>query len=190
MNRFAGVVRGATHTDVPAITEIYNQAVRDRIATCDLSDVPEGDRYAWLDRHRYPYGVFVAEDTGGVRGWVTIARYDPKPCFHRTATFSTYVHAAARGRGVGTALRTFMIDEARRRGFHALVNRVWSNNEVSIAFAKRFGFKQVGYLPELVDLDGTYLDCLLFQLLLDRDDGTAGTGGHGRSPSPPDRRSP
>ncbi|GAA2711060.1 GNAT family N-acetyltransferase [Micromonospora olivasterospora] len=166
MSRFAGAVRPAAHADVPAITEVYNQAVRDRIATCDLSDVPEDGRHAWLDRHHHPYGVFVAEEGGGVRGWVTLAPYDQKPCFHRTATFSTYVHRDWRGRGVGSALRVFMIDEARRRGFHALVNRVWSNNEASIAFAKRFGFTQVGHMPELVHIDGEYVDCLFFQLLL------------------------
>lgn len=164
--RFHGHVRAAGIEDVPAITHIYNQAVHDRVATCDLSDVAEDDRHGWLLRHTWPHGVFVAEEAGRVDGWMVLTRYDQKPCFHRTAGFSTYVRREVRGRGVGSALRTFMIEEARRRGFHALVNRVWAINETSIAFAKRFGFQQVGHLPEVVEIDGRYVDCLLFQLLL------------------------
>jgi phosphinothricin acetyltransferase len=159
-------IREARESDIPSITEIYNQAVAERIATCDLSDVPEDKRAEWLRRHRAPYGVWVAEDGARVLGWVALSPYDTKPCFHRTATFATYVDRSARGSGVGTLLRTTMIAEARKRGFHALVNRVWADNEASIALALRFGFRQVGHFAELVDLDGRYLDCLFFELLL------------------------
>jgi phosphinothricin acetyltransferase len=160
------VVRPARDADVPAITEIYNQAVAERIATCDLSDVPEEKRTEWLHRHRPPYGVWVAAGEPGVIGWVAISPYDSKPCFHNTATFATYVSRQARGKGVGKLLRARMIEEARARGFHALVNRVWANNEASIALAKHFGFRQVGHFPELVEQDGQFIDCLFFELLL------------------------
>ena len=159
-------VRAADQGDVPAITEIYNQAVAEHIATCDLSDVPEDRRSEWLARHFYPYGVWVAEDEVATRGWVAVSPYDAKPCFHRTATCATYVARGARGSGVGTLLRAHMITEARRRGFHSIVNRVWANNDASIALAKRFGFQQVGYFKELVDLDGELVDCLFFQIML------------------------
>ncbi|MFC7330746.1 GNAT family N-acetyltransferase [Marinactinospora rubrisoli] len=167
MAQFTGRIRPAGTGDLPAITDIYNQAVRDRIATCDLSDVPVERRADWLHAHRAPYGVWVAEDEA-VRGWVAISPYDPKPCFHRTATFATYVAREARGTGVGSALRTRMIREATERGFHALVNRVWSNNPASIALARKFGFREVGRMPEIVELDGGYVDCLFFELILDR----------------------
>ncbi|MGW3960871.1 N-acetyltransferase family protein [Amycolatopsis sp. NPDC005003] len=166
--RFTGRIRAAGTGDVAAITEIYNQAVRDGTATCDLSDVAPADRARWLERHRHRHGVWVADLDGTVAGWVLLAPYDPKPCFHRTATFSTYVRREQRHRGVGTALRRHMIDEARGRGLHALVNRVWATNEASIALAKQFGFRQVAHLPELVEIGGHYVDCLLFELLLDR----------------------
>ena len=159
-------VRPAGQDDVPAITDIYNQAVAERTATCDLSDVPPDRRGEWLRRHRDPYGVWVAEGDGAVLGWVALSAYDPKPCFHRTATFATYVSREARGMGVGTQLRSHMIIEARSRGFHALVNRVWANNTASIALAMRFGFREVGRFPELVEIDGKYIDCLFFELVL------------------------
>lgn len=166
MNGISCSIRSASEADIPAITGIYNQAVAEQSATCDLSDVAESQRGRWMRRHRYPYGIWVAEDAASVKGWVAVSPYDPKPCFHGTATFSTYVDKASRGQGVGTLLRSHMIAEARSRGFHALVNRVWANNVASIEFAKRFGFRQVGHFPELVELDGRYIDCLFFELLL------------------------
>jgi len=167
MSRFAGHVRAATEADLPSIVEIYNEAIHDRIATCDLSDVAPEERVAWLGRHRPPHGVWVAEEDARVRGWVVLSPYDSKPCFHLTATFATYVRREARGSGVGTALRTHMVERARAGGLHALVNRVWANNDASIALAKRFGFRQVGHMPELVELDGEFIDCLFFELILD-----------------------
>jgi L-amino acid N-acyltransferase YncA len=163
---FHGRIRAASASDVDAITDIYNQAVHEHIATCDLSDVPPENRRAWLAGHRYPYGVWVAEADGLVQGWMVISPYDSKPCFGKTATFSTYVRDTSRGQGVGSALRQYMIEEAERRGFHVLVNRVWADNEASIGLAKRFGFQQVGYMPELVEIDGHFVDCLFFELVL------------------------
>jgi phosphinothricin acetyltransferase len=160
-------VRDARTADVPAITDIYNEAVEDQVATCDLSDVPVDQRREWLAKQRHPFGVWVAEDDDGVQGWVALTPYDAKPCFHHTATFATYVRRDARGKGVGKRLREWMIDQARQRGFHTIVNRVWATNEASIALAKRFGFVEVGRMRELVDLGDRYVDCVFFQLMLD-----------------------
>lgn len=174
-------VRAARPGDVAAITDIYNEAVADQVATCDLSDVPVDQRREWLARQRHPYGVWVAEDGGEdggeVQGWVALMPYDSKPCFHHTATFATYVRRSARGRGIGKQLRVCMIDRARDHGFHTIVNRVWATNEASIALAKRFGFDEVGRMRELVDLGDRYVDCVFFQLVLD---GSGAGSGHDR----------
>lgn len=167
MSRFDGTIRPAAPADVSAITTIYDQAVEEQIVTCDLSDVAPEDRREWLERHAAPYGVWVAEDSTAVQRWYVLESYSAKPCFAKTATVSTYVRREARERGVGSALVAHTPAVARERGMHALVIRVWANNEPSIALWKRFGFQQVGHMPELVAIDGAFVDCLLFQLILD-----------------------
>lgn len=166
--RFRGEIRLARSRDLPAIVEIYNQGVEDRTATCDLSGLTPDGRRAWFEQHTHPYGIWVAVLHGQVTGWVSLSRYDPKPCFHRTGTFSTYVDRGHRGQGIGGALRRRMIDEATRRGFHTLVNRVFGLNDASVALARRYGFEQVGHMRELVYRDGEYVDCVFFQLMLPR----------------------
>jgi L-amino acid N-acyltransferase YncA len=162
-------IRPATIADLPAITDMYNQGVEDRTATCDLQGFKAEDRRDWFHAHRHPYGIWLATDRDvpePVLGWVALSRYEHKPCFAKTATFSTYVHRNARGRGVGSALRSFLIAEARRRGLHTIVNRVFAPNEASIALAKKFGMVEVGRMKELVFRDGDYVDCVFFQLML------------------------
>lgn len=167
MSRFNGTIRPARPADISAITMIYNQAVEEKIATCDLSDVAPEDRREWLERYTAPYGVWVAEDSMAVQGWYVLESYSVKRCFAKTATVSTYVRRGARDRGVGRALVAHTLAVARERGLHALVVRVWANNQPSIALWKRFGFQQVGHMPELVEIDGAFVDCLFFELILD-----------------------
>ena len=68
--------------------------------------------------------------------------------------------------GAATALREHLIAEARRRGFHTLISRIWSTNEASIALSRKFGWRQVGHMKEIVCKDGEFVDCVFFQLEL------------------------
>lgn len=60
-----------------------------------------------------------------------------------------------------------LIDEARRRGKHAMVAAIDGENEASIRFHERLGFVQVGRMPELGAKFGRWLDLVLLQLRLD-----------------------
>jgi L-amino acid N-acyltransferase len=159
-------VRRAEERDLPAIVEIYNQGVEDGVASCDLSGTDAEGKKEWFAAHGDPYAVWVAEQGGAVVGWISLSPYDSKPCFARTATLSTYVRRGHRRHGAATALRGHLIAEARRRGFHALINRVWATNEASIAMSRKFGWEQVGHMKEIVFKDGEFIDCVFFQLEL------------------------
>jgi L-amino acid N-acyltransferase YncA len=167
MERLAVVTRRATITDLPDIVELYNQGVEDGVATCDLSGFNAEQRVAWFHEHTERFPLWVAEHTGNIVGWTALFPYDNKACFAQTAMFSTYVRREARGLGVGSVLRQLLITEAKRLGFHTIINRVFAINERSIALARKFGFTQVGHMREIVYRDGRYIDCVFFQLLLD-----------------------
>lgn len=168
MERLAVIIREANIADLPDIVEIYNQGVEDGVATCDLSGFNAEQRYTWFVEHKGRYPLWVAENAEGtVIGWTALSQYDTKPCFAQTAMFSTYVHRDVRSQGVGSILRRHLIEQARRLGFHTIMNRVFAINERSIALAKKFGFTQVGHMREIVYRDGRYIDCVFFQLILE-----------------------
>lgn len=160
-------VREACLVDLPMIVEIYNEAIEDGTATCDLGGFTPAQKLVWFEEHTGRYPIWIAEQASTILGWTALSPYEAKPCFARTAMISTYVHRQARGQKVGTILRTHMISEAKRLEFHTLVNRVFVINQGSIALAKKFGFTQVGHMRELVYREGRYIDCVFFQLMLD-----------------------
>lgn len=165
-------VRAARRTDLDAVVGVYHEAVSEGGATCDLSAIPEDERAAWLAQRLDGLGIWVAEDHDRtVIGWIALSPYDPKPCFRHTACLSTYVARGSRGRNVGTTLRAHVIEQARERGLRTLIARIWSTNDGGMRLARRFGWEEVGYLRDVVEYGGQFIDCRLFQLVLSSDDG-------------------
>lgn len=59
-----------------------------------------------------------------------------------TAETGIYLHPAFHRAGIGTALYTALINEARRRGFHTLVAGITLPNPASVGLHERLGFRQ------------------------------------------------
>ena len=71
-------IRLAVVEDVPAIAEIYNQAIALNSATADISPVSEDSRRTWLAEHSADtHPVFVAEHRDAVMGYCSLSRYRP-----------------------------------------------------------------------------------------------------------------
>ena len=65
--------RPAVESDIQAITDIYNASVVVGGATADLTPRTLDQRRAWVESHKPPYGVFVAESEGGRIGPISIS---------------------------------------------------------------------------------------------------------------------
>lgn len=168
MNDAAATLRPATEADVPAITAIYNASVAVNTASWDTEPQTEADRLAWFrDRTAAGQAVLVAELAGRVVGWGSWGTFRPKAGYRMTMEHTLYVDETARGHGVGRLLMTGIIDTATAAGMHALVGAVSSENEVSIALHERFGFVEVGRMPQAGAKFGRWLDLVWLQRLLD-----------------------
>jgi GNAT superfamily N-acetyltransferase len=60
-----------------------------------------------------------------------------------------------RGRGIGTRLLEFLIEEARRRGVRSLSVRPVARNREAMACFRRAGFELLGHVEMFQDLAGT-----------------------------------
>jgi L-amino acid N-acyltransferase len=163
--------RPARKTDVPAILEIYNDAVLNLTASYDEESQTLATRAAWWEEHqeqRLP--VFVAEDgAAGVVGWSSLSRFRPKIGYRFTVEDSVYIAPGWRGRGIGKLLLPPLIQSASALGMHAIVAGIDSEGTASIRLHEGFGFREVARFREVGFKFGRWLDVIFMELLLSAD---------------------
>ncbi|PSB20508.1 GNAT family N-acetyltransferase [filamentous cyanobacterium CCP1] len=161
------IVRPATHQDIPAIVEIYNDAVIHTTASYDYYPTTLDARIAWYEAHiRSQHPIFVAEDGRKVVGWSALSSFRHADGYCYSAEDSVYVSAGQRGRGIGKLLMNPLIDTAQQMGLHTVIAGIDAANGVSIRLHETFGFQQVGYLKEIAFKFDRWLDLILMQRML------------------------
>jgi phosphinothricin acetyltransferase len=160
-------IRRAWPSDAAAIAEIYNQAILHTTATFDTEPKTADDRRAWLEAHDERHPVLVAECGQRVVGWASLTKWSDRPAYAETAECSFYVAESHRGRGIGRALKTRLIDEARELGFHTIIARVAEGSEASLHLNRALGFEHIGTLREVGFKFGRRLDVHLMQRMLE-----------------------
>ena len=148
-------MRPATLADLPAIVDIYNDAVADRFATADTSPVTVEQRTPWFYEHDHEYPIYVLEDEDRVRAWYSLSAYrSGRAAVAGTAELSYYVGTESRGHGFGTAMIVHAIAEARRLGKRVLFCIILERNEASVRLMKKSGFELWGRLPDVASIEG------------------------------------
>ncbi len=159
-------VRPATHGDLEAITEIFNEAILKTTASFYLTERTVEDRREWFESHGKRHPVLVAEADGNVAGWAALSQWEVREAYDGTAETSFYVKEESRGQGIGRQLKTAIIEEARRLGFHTLIARAAGESDASIHLNESFGFEKVGTMKEVGRKFGRLIDVHIFQLML------------------------
>jgi L-amino acid N-acyltransferase YncA len=161
------LIRRAVRSDASAIAEIYNEAILTTTATFDLEPRTVADRERWLEARSDRFPVIVGEIDGNVIGFAALAPWSDRAAYEGTAETALYVHSSHRGRGIGRRLKTEIIEQARRLGFHTLLARVTEDSAASIHLNREAGFVIVGTLREVGRKFGRLLDVHIMQKMLD-----------------------
>jgi L-amino acid N-acyltransferase len=159
-------IRNAGISDITAITEIYNEAVINGVATFDTEIKSVDDRINWLNQHGGKYPVLVASFEGNVIAWASLSKWSDRAAYDGTAEVSVYVHHDFRGRGVGSYLFSNLVSISESLGLHYLLSRITQGNETSINLHIRNGFSIVGVMHEVGHKFGSYLDVTLMEKVL------------------------
>jgi phosphinothricin acetyltransferase len=157
-------IRGAVREDAVAIASIYNEGIRQRVATFEVRERTSHDVLGWLDRDPHP--VLVAAQEGDVLGWIAGAPYRPRACYAGITDFSVYVRGSARRRGIGDSLMSAFAERCLAAGLWKIVGRIFPENEASLALCRRHGFRVVGVYHRHGRLDGAWRDVVLVERLL------------------------
>jgi L-amino acid N-acyltransferase YncA len=154
------VIEPMTDADGPAVLDIYGQGIASGVATFETV-VPEWR--AWHAAHRRDCR-FVARLDGDVVGWTALARYSSRDVYAGVMWESVYVDAAARGRGVGSALLRTLIPASEAAGVWTLIAGVQAENAASLALHERVGFRRIGIQERIGrDADGRWRDVVLLE---------------------------
>lgn len=162
-------VRPAKAQDLEAIAAIYNEGIRERIATFETRERTPEEIASWLERPRHPLLVAGkgAEKEGKVLGWIAASDYRPRDCYAGIAEFSIYIAKAARSQGVGNALMPAFFKACEEQGFWKILSRIFPQNTASLALCKKHGFTEVGIYKNHAKLDGVWRDVVIVEKVLE-----------------------
>ena len=157
-----GTIRPARVEDLPAIVSIYNASIPGRLATADTEPVTVEQRQDWFrtfDPASRP--LWVLEDGGEVRAWLSLKSFYGRPAYHRTVEAAVYVAPEHQRRGYAGRLLAHALEAAPGLGIATVLAFVFAHNDPSVALFMRHGFSGWGRLPRVAELDGLERDLLI-----------------------------
>ena len=173
------IVREATGADAKALAAIYGDAVLHGFGTFEEDPPTPADmdsrRRAVQDRG-LPY--LVAELDGQVLGFAYAGPFRPRAAYRYTLEDSVYVSPDAKGKGVGRAVLSAVIEACEALGIRQLMAVIGdTQNAGSIGLHRSLGFEQTGVGQSVGFKHGRWVDIVHMQKALNGGDKTPPSGG-------------
>jgi phosphinothricin acetyltransferase len=160
-------IRDATAGDLAAISALYNATIPTTTAAWTEEPETSAERRAWFDRQLVAgNATLVAAIDGEVVGFSAYGDFRDTtkwPGYRNVVELTVHVAEAHWGAGVGRALITELVERARAAGKTQIVAGIDGDNEASIRFHERLGFREVARMPEIGVKFGRLLDLVLMQ---------------------------
>lgn len=173
------MIRASRAEDLPAITAIYAHAVLNGTGTFELEppDAAEmGRRRDAVLANGLPWLVAARDDQ--VLGYAYANHFRPRRAYRFCLEDSIYLHADARGQGVGRVLLAELIARCEARGARQMLAVIGdADNTGSVGVHRACGFEHTGVLKASGWKFGRWLDVVLMQRALG--EGAATPGGEG-----------
>jgi len=158
-------IRPATNDDVRAIVGIYNWAVNQTFATIDSEPLSAEEAADWWETHARRSRLIVATDDSGVIGWARLFPWKQRGI--DVVEDLVYVDPVHHGRGIGRALLTELITQARGLGYRTIVATVATDNRSGLQLHEKLGFESVGTIRNAANKFDRWMDITLMQRSLE-----------------------
>ena len=145
--------------DWPTVRAIYEEGIATGNATFEKSS-PGWD--AW-DRAHLPHCRLVAHSAGEVLAWAALSPVSSRCVYAGVAEVSIYVAARARGRGIGKALLSALVEASERENIWTLQAGIFPENAASTELFRKSGFRVLGRRERLGQMDGRWRDVILME---------------------------
>lgn len=166
-------LRDANEEDIPMVTEICNEVMRNTNAIYQEQELTVDNRlnyYRERINNGFPFLVAVELSPETKREEVVgYATYGPFRSFYGyrfTVEHSVHVKSDQRGKGIGTLLLSRLLEIAAEREVHVIIAAIESENVVSMRMHEKYGFEYVARMPEVGNKRGQWLTLVLMQKIL------------------------
>ncbi|UOX34190.1 N-acetyltransferase family protein [Flavobacterium sediminilitoris] len=119
------------------------------------------------DKLEKKFPIIVAEIDNEVIGFGYYSEFRFREAYKFTVEHSIYVSNTYHGKGIGNLLLSELIRLAKNQKLHTMIGVIDSENQNSINFHEKFGFKIVGNIKESGYKFNKWLNSIIMQLFLD-----------------------
>ena len=160
-------VADAASEDLPQILAIYNEVIRNSTAVYSEEEFTAARGAAWFDaKSQQGFPFIAARDESGVVGFGTFGDFRAWPCYQFSVEHSVHVRSDCRGRGIGRAVVTELIERAKKMRKHVMIAGIDADNAASIGLHQSLGFTVVGHFHEVGFKFGRWLDLKFLERVL------------------------
>ena len=154
--------------DTQAILDIINHNILHSTALYDYQIRSyEQQQTILAEKISKNFPVIVAELDGQVVGFGMYSEFRFREAYKFTVEHSVYVNEVFHGKGIGKLLLNELISLARLQKLHTMIAVIDSENQGSVEFHEKFGFKTVGIIKESGYKFDRWLHSVFMQLILD-----------------------
>mgnify|MGYP003615297193 FL=1 len=154
--------------DAQAILDIINYNILHSTALYDYNIRTYEQQKAILDdKLAKKFPVIVAEANGQVVGFGMYSEFRFREAYKFTVEHSVYVANDYHGKGIGNLLLAELITLAKVQKLHTMIAVIDAENQGSVSFHEKFGFKTVGIIKESGYKFNRWLHSVFMQLILE-----------------------
>lgn len=154
--------------DTQAILDIINYNILHSTALYDYNIRTYEQQKALLDdKLAKNFPVIVAEANGQVVGFGMYSEFRFREAYKFTVEHSVYVANDYHGKGIGNLLLAELITLAKAQKLHTMIAVIDAENQGSVSFHEKFGFKTVGIIKESGYKFNRWLHSVFMQLILE-----------------------
>lgn len=164
-------IRHARIEDLPALKTIRDHYITHTDHVWFSQALSDEDMHAWWNDHGSPRTplLVAVDENGALTGYASLSRFRTWPGYRYSAELSIYIHPDRLGEGIGHVLMERLFDAAHAGGLRCIVSWIDSDNQSSVHFHERYGFRMVGTIFGAGEKNGTTRDVIIMQKRLDVD---------------------
>ena len=143
------IIRPANLSDAAAMLAIYAPIVEHTAIFFEATPPTLQDFTARVQKYAQAWAWLVAEREGRILGYAYGTSHRERPAYKWSTETSAYVHAGARGQGVGTLLYRALFPVLAGKGYCNAYAGIALPNAASVALHESVGFRAIGQFPSV-----------------------------------------